>query len=294
LEKKINAAIEVLGEAVPKRTINLTDPDAPIMKGKKGNFDTFYNAQIGCNESDLIGYCDVVIAGNDKAQLIPTIKGIEKNTGQNIETMLADADYGTYDSFEHMDTENIEGYVPYRDMNTSYDEKPYHSSHFKYQSETDSYICPNNEELKFRKVREDNRRDQNFREYRTDACKSCEIQKQCCPKRTARRLISREQRQGLRDEMKQRLNSEEGKKVYQRRLHPVESIFGQLKFNQGYTCFLLRGIEFVKAEFAIMCISHNLLKMAKNVSLLLNYYQSLSNIRLIYHFKAIARMLIFS
>jgi hypothetical protein len=275
---------------VSKEAINLTDPDAPIMKGKKGNFDTFYNAQIGCDENDLIGYCDVVVAGNDKAQLIPTIEGLEKNTGQSAETMLADADYGTYDSFEYMDTKNIKGYVPYRDMNTSYDQKPYHSSHFKYQSETDSYICPNNEELKFRKIREDKRRGQKFKEYRTDACKSCAFQKQCCPKKVARRVISREQRQGLRDEMKGRLNSEQGKKIYRRRLHPVESIFGQLKFNKGYTYFLLRGIEFVKAEFTIMCLSYNLLKIANSLSLLLRYSLHLSNIWLVWHFKAITRI----
>lgn len=290
LEKKINAAIQVLEEDSSKKAINLTDPDAPIMKGKKGYFDTFYNAQIGCNENDLIGYCDVVVAGNDKAQLIPTIEGIEKNTGQSAETMLADADYGTYDSFEYMNTKNIEGYVPYRNMNTSYDDKPYHSSHFKYRSETDSYTCPNNEELKFRKVREDKRRGQKFKEYRTDACKSCTFQKQCCPKKAARRVISREQRQDLRDEMKERLNSEEGKKIYQRRLHPVESIFGQLKFNQGYTYFLLRGIEFVKAEFTIMCLSHNLLKMANYHPLLLKYSLHVSNIWPIWHFKAIMRI----
>lgn len=290
LEKKITATIQVLEGDASKTARNLTDPDAPIMKGKKGNFDTFYNAQIGCNENDLIGYCDVVVAGNDKAQLIPAIEGIEKNTGQSAETMLADADYGTYESFEYMDTKNIEGYVPYRDMNTSYDKKPYHSSHFKYRSETDSYTCPNNKELKFRKVREDKQRGQKFKEYRTDACKSCAFQKQCCPKKVARRVISREQRQGMRDEMKERLNSEEGKKIYQRRLHPVESIFGQLKFNQAYTYFLLRRIEFVKAEFTIMCLSHNLLKMANYATLLLKYSLHLSNIWLIWNFKAIARI----
>ena len=290
LEKKINAAIQVLEGDGLKKTINLTDPDAPIMKGKKGNFDTFYNAQIGCNENDLIGYCDVVIAGNDKAQLKPTVEGIEKNTGQSVETMLADADYGTYDSFEFMNKKNIEAYVPFRNMNTAYEDTPYHSSHFKYQKETDSYICPNNEELKFRKVREDERRKQKFKEYRTDACKSCAFQKKCCPKKVARRVISREQRQNLKDEIKKRLNSEEGKNIYQRRLHPVESIFGQLKFNRGYTNFLLRGIEFVKAEFAIMCLSHNLLKMTNYSSMLLKYALQQSNIWLIWHFKAIIRI----
>ena len=290
LEDKITVAINALNESGQKKAMNLTDPDAPIMKGKKGNFDTFYNAQIGCNENDLIGYCDVVIAGNDKAQLKPTIEGIEENTGQSVETMLADADYGTYDSFEFMDKKNIEAYVPFRNMDTTYEDAPYHSSHFKYQSETDSYICPNNEELKFRKIREDKQRNQKFKEYRTDACKSCAFQKQCCPKKAARRVISREQRQNLKDEIKKRLNSEDGKKVYQRRLHPVESIFGQLKFNLGYACFLLRGLEYVKAEFAIMCLSHNLLKMANHSSLVLKYVRHKSNIWLIWHFKAFMRI----
>jgi len=265
LGDKINAAIEVLSEDDTKKRVNLTDPDAPLMKGKKGNFDTYYNVQTVCNEDKFIGCCYVVTEGNDKAQLIPMINGIKKNTGKNIDILLADADYDTYDSIEYMSKENIKRYVPYRDMNTAFDENQFHSSHFKYQEETDSYICPNNEELKFRREREDKRRNQRFKDYRSDKCKSCEFQKQCCPKNVARRVISRELRQGLRDEMKQRLNSEEGKKVYKRRLHPIESIFGHLKYNLGYTNFLLRGLEKVNAEFTIMCLSYNLKKLAKYV-----------------------------
>lgn len=285
LEQKISTTIEVLEEDDSKQSINLTDADAPIMKGKKGNFDTFYNAQIGCNENEIIGYCDVVTAGNDKARLIPTIKGIEKNTAQNIKTMLADADYGTLDSLEYMNKKNITGYVPYRGMNTVFDKKPFHSSHFKYRTEKDNYICPKNEVLEFIRERKDKKRNQIYKEYRTDACKSCPFQKQCCPKGVARRVISRELRQGLRDEMKKRLNSEEGKKVYKRRLHPIESIFGHLKFNLGYSYFLLRGIEMVKAEFVIMCLSYNLQKLA-NHSQLLSFWVYQAYMWLIYHFKA--------
>jgi len=257
------------------------------MKGKRGDFNTFYNAQIGCNENDLIGYCDVVTAGNDKAQLIPTIDGIEKVTGQKIETMLADADYGNYESLEHMDTKNITAYVPYRDMNATYDDKPYHSSVFKYHSENDTYICPNNETLKFRRIREDKQRSHRFKQYRTDACKTCEFQKQCCRKGTARRVIEREERQGLKDEIKDRLNSEAGKEIYNRRMHPVESIFGQIKFNRGFTYFLLRGLELVRAEFAIMCLTHNLLKMANYMSYLTEETKYWTNTWIIQCFNAI-------
>ncbi len=119
MEEKISTAIGVLNEQDSRKTINLTDLDAPIMKGKKGNFNTNYNVQIGCNENQLIGYCDVVTDGNDKAQLVPTLAGIEFNTKQQVKTILADADYGTFDNFEYMNQNKIEGYVPYRDMNTS-------------------------------------------------------------------------------------------------------------------------------------------------------------------------------
>lgn len=259
------------------------------MKGKKGDYNTFYNAQIGCNENDLIGYCDVVTLGNDKAQLIPTIDGIERVTEQKIGTMLADADYGNYESLEHMDKKNITAYVPYRDMNSTFEDKPFHSSFFKYQSESDTYICPNNETLKFRRIREYKQRNHRFRQYRTEACKTCKFQKQCCSKRVARRVIEREERQGLKDVIKDRINSDAGKEVYNRRLHPVESIFGQIKFNRGFTYFLLRGLELVKAEFTIMCLTHNLLKMANHMSYLIKETKYWTNIRIIRCFNAIIR-----
>lgn len=34
-KKKLNSAIEVLGDSAPKTTTNLTDPDAPIMRERK-------------------------------------------------------------------------------------------------------------------------------------------------------------------------------------------------------------------------------------------------------------------
>ena len=62
--------------------------------------------------------------------------------------------------------------------------------------------------------------------------------------------------------------SEEGKKIYLRRLHPIEAIFGHFKYNLGYTRFLLRGLEKVKAEFSLMCLTYNLGKLIKHLLLL--------------------------
>ena len=119
--------------------------------------------RLACSEDQIISFCDVVTAGNDKAQLIPAMKAIKDNTGQQIDVVLADADYGNFDSFEYMGDNNICGYVPYRDMNSTFNDKTYHSCHFKYDAEADKYICPANQTLDFTKTRIDKRDNKEFR-----------------------------------------------------------------------------------------------------------------------------------
>ena len=57
--------------------------------------------------------------------------------------------------------------------------------------------------------------------------------------------------------------SEEGAKKYQKRMHTVEPVYGNIKFNLGFRQFLLRGIDNVKGEFNLMCVAHNLQKIWK-------------------------------
>ena len=50
---------------------------------------------------------------------------------------------------------------------------------------------------------------------------------------------------------------------YRLRKQVVEPVFGQIKQARGFRQFLLRGIEKVTAEWAMICTVHNLLKLAK-------------------------------
>jgi len=58
------------------------------------------------------------------------------------------------------------------------------------------------------------------------------------------------------------LISDEGYKEYQKRMHTVEPVFGNIKFNLGFRQFLVRGTSKVKGEFDLMCIAHNIKKIA--------------------------------
>lgn len=49
---------------------------------------------------------------------------------------------------------------------------------------------------------------------------------------------------------------------YRLRKQIVEPVFGQIKHARGFRQFLLRGLEKVRGEWAMICVAHNLLKLA--------------------------------
>ena len=50
---------------------------------------------------------------------------------------------------------------------------------------------------------------------------------------------------------------------YRLRKQVVEPVFGQIKQARGFRQFLLRGVVKVRAEWAMICTAHNILKLAK-------------------------------
>ena len=63
------------------------------------------------------------------------------------------------------------------------------------------------------------------------------------------------------DRMKRKLATKAGRAIYARRKTIVEPVFGQIKQAQGFRLFLLRGAEKARGEWALVCTTHNLLKL---------------------------------
>ncbi len=61
--------------------------------------------------------------------------------------------------------------------------------------------------------------------------------------------------------MRDKLRSTAGQAVYKMRKAVVEPVFGQIKERRGLRGFLMRGKEEVSAEWQIICLTHNLLKL---------------------------------
>jgi transposase len=65
----------------------------------------------------------------------------------------------------------------------------------------------------------------------------------------------------VKEKMQQKLRSATGKALYAARKQIVEPVFGMTKSARGIRMFLLRGLEKVSAEWQLICLSHNLLKI---------------------------------
>ena len=63
------------------------------------------------------------------------------------------------------------------------------------------------------------------------------------------------------DKMKRKLKTKVGKAIYAARKCVVEPVFGQIKQARGFRQFLLRGKDKIKGEWALVCLTHNILRL---------------------------------
>jgi hypothetical protein len=63
------------------------------------------------------------------------------------------------------------------------------------------------------------------------------------------------------ERMKRKLQTQVGRRIYAMRKAIVEPVFGQIKQVRGCRQFMLRGLEKVQMEWALVCLTHNVLKL---------------------------------
>jgi len=63
------------------------------------------------------------------------------------------------------------------------------------------------------------------------------------------------------EKMAHKLRTPAGRACYAKRKQIVEPVFGQIKQARGFRQFLLRGLRKVRAEWRLICLTHNLLKI---------------------------------
>ncbi len=241
---------------IENKKINITDHDARYMKERNGCIRTNYNAQASVDEENqFIVACDVTTECNDKKQLIPLVTQSEKNLGAKIDICKADSGYHSGNNLARI-SDQMEVLIddPAK-QRVDNDKFKYDKVNFKYNSDTNSYTCPEGKVLQLSINTEEKST------YKCKECLECPAKSECT-KKAKYKLLSRGKHEHLIEKNRAGLISDEGRKEYQKRMHTVEPVFGNIKFNLGFRQFLVRGITKVKGEFDLMCIAHNIKKIA--------------------------------
>jgi transposase len=65
----------------------------------------------------------------------------------------------------------------------------------------------------------------------------------------------------VKEKMARKLRTQKGRQTYAKRKSIVEPVFGQIKRARGFVQFSLRGLAKMRGEWAMVCLTHNLLKL---------------------------------
>ena len=266
--ERIKAAKKKMDEEKLKK-VNITDPDAKIMKHKDGSKKPSYNCQVAVDEKEqIIVAADLVDEENDLHQIEPMIENVKETLGYKPTIVLADAGYFSYDNVQFLLDEEIDAYIPdnFYEVEKRGKTKKFRKLLFTYDEKKDCYYCPAALEIPFTRIQK--RENEPY-------CSLCVLKDACTDSKN--RTITRDPREHLMEDMRAKLNTEEGTEQYQKRMCTVEPVFGQMKQDRGFREFLLREKRKTKIEFLMMCTVHNIKKIAdfakrrgKSLKLILN------------------------
>lgn len=280
--KKHKDKLEFIKEIFKKNTdikrYFANDPDSNFQKDN-GRCVVGYNCQSGVDEKNkLIIATEVTNESNDLHQLnnmkekIDEIKKELKIEKKSI--CVTDAGYHSeIEILEAIKDKNFDLYIPHpRDVKTKEShgkekkDKPplkgYEQDNFMYDKEKNIFICPKGKVLEQRGKGSIRKGIKKIR-YQCKICNNCEVLDLCTVNKIDGRSIEISENFEKIKEFREKVKSELGKKVVLKRKELVEHPFGTIKRNFGYTYFMQRGIEKVKAEFSFIAFIYNFKRAIK-------------------------------
>jgi len=221
--------------------VNTTDPDARLMKMKRGDFANGYNVQI-MTENGLVLTSHVADTSADQRLLVPTVRAFQKMHGIVPKIILADKGYSGETNYRFCEEERIDAYIPLH-------QDPVDVTRYTYDDARDAYMDSKGRLFRFKQHMKRRGNDSTVYEHVDGMTKKKNY------------LSVAHEWQRYAREQKQKLASSRGKEIYRRRMCDVEPVFANIKHNLRFTAFRLRGFAGVTNEWKLISLAHNLKKM---------------------------------
>ena len=255
--KEIEKQLKESGEA----QISTSDPESRQIMLRNNITEVAYNVQTTVDAKNNIPIDYKVTNQNDSKAMGNMVQRAKSILGCNDFTALYDKGYHTGSELKTAQDLGIETIVAIPGVpSTSQAPDPaYNFEHFKYDNLTDTYTCPQGEILRtngtWYKVH--GRRDNliTFKQYKTRACKTCQVKMKCTRSKTARLIERSIYTENYERNQKNIMGKEQ---LYKRRQAIVEHPFGTIKRQWGFSYILTKkGINRASADVGFMFIAYN-------------------------------------
>ncbi|TEU05964.1 IS1182 family transposase [Candidatus Bathyarchaeota archaeon] len=257
-----------------RNSYSKTDPDATFMRMKEDRSNqearpkSGYNVQTGTEGQFVVGF-SVHRRPGDTSCFKPHMENLKQRLPHLPENIVGDAGYGSEENYMYLEQEKLACYLKYntfhKEQTRKYREDRFRAEHFPYDPEKNVFRCPGDQPLTYRYSKEyttENGYTGHYDVYECIDCSTCVLKPDCTRAKGNRQIRVNWNLRRLRDQARENLMSKEGVKLRSRRGPEVESVFGHIKHNMGFRRFILRGLEKVTTEWGILCLAHNMKKLA--------------------------------
>lgn len=260
-----------------RNSYSKTDEDATFMRMKddhmqNGQLKPAYNTQIS-TENQFITHVSIHQTPGDTTTLTSHLDSFEEAYKKQSVEVVADAGYGSEENYEMLENKEVEAYVKYNYFHKEQKRKtrndPFLSANLFYNREQDFYVCPMGQRMdktgNGKRISRNGYESQVFY-YQAKRCDGCPLRGLCHKALGERKIEVNYRLNELREQARENLMSEKGKKHRSKRPVEVEAVFGQLKCNNKFNRFTFKGLEKVELEFLLMALGHNFRKMVAKTS----------------------------
>ena len=250
-----------------------------------------YNAQALVDSKHQVILAAEAFSSQDHENLEPMLDSAKKNLttiGKSPDyfegkQLTADSNYHSLNSLTVCKDEKVDAYIPdiqFRKRDPRFAEQErfkskkqskaktekFSTADFSFDTDKQVYRCPHGKELTCHARNQVNRhRTYDVYHARKADCADCPLRSQCLSKSTTafRNLSIRvdAEHPNLIDEMKSKIDSDEGKKIYARRLGIVEPVFANICVHKHMDRFTLRTKRKVDVQWALFALVHNIAKI---------------------------------
>jgi len=257
--KKLEQQLNETGEA----QVSTSDPESRQMIIRNNITEVAYNVQTTVDAKHNLPIDYKVTNNNDSKAMGFMLRRAQSILGTNDFTALYDKGYHTGSELKIAQEIGINAIVAIPDISSGAPNEKYNMSNFRYDVESNTYTCPENQTLTtngtwYTRNQGKHRTNIRVNHYKTKSCKTCPKLKECTKNTQGRgRVIERSEYAKYIEQ--NRINVESNKDTYKRRQSIVEHPFGTIKRQWGYSYILTKqGKERASADVGLMFTAYNL------------------------------------